>query len=330
MKKIFVIGSNSFTGSHFVNKALDSNYNVIGISRSQEYNDVMLPYKLNNKKNNFSFYKLDLNKNLNKIVKLFDKENPEFVVNIAAQGEVRSSWLYPDHWFQTNCISIVNLTNELRKKNTIKKFLMVSTPEVYGNTINEVIENNNYYPSTPYAASKAAGDLHLITLLKKYNFPVVFTRTTNVYGIHQQLYRIIPRTIIYLKKGKKIDLHGNGKTVRSFLHVRDAVDGMLTILEKGEIGEIFHMSPIYNEISIENIVKMICGLMGYQFEKSVNRISDNFGQDENYKINSDKIKKNLKWSPKISFEDGIKETIKWIENNWTEINTLPHDYRHIK
>ena len=330
MKKIIVIGSNSFTGAHFVNESLNNNYKVIGISRSQEYNDVMLSYKKNKFYKNFSFNKLNLNNDLDRIIKIFDSEKPEYVVNLAAQGEVRNSWLYPDQWFQTNCMSIVSLTNELRKKEYIKKFLMVSTPEVYGSTDDEISENHNYFPSTPYAASKAAGDLHLITLFKRYNFPVVFTRTTNVHGLNQQLYRIIPRTIIYLKKGKKIELHGDGKTVRSFLHVKDVAKGMIKVLERGKIGNIFHMSPNYPEISIENLVKLICNLMNYDFENSIKRVSNNFGQDENFKINSNKIKNELGWSAKITLEDGIKETIKWIEDNWNEINKLSHEYNHIK
>ena len=290
----------------------------------------MLAYKNNSKIDQYSFNKLNINNDLNQIIDLCDYEKPEFIVNVAAQGEVRNSWKYPDHWFRTNCLGIVNLTNSLKDKSYLKKFLMVSTPEVYGSTANEVKENYNYNPSTPYAASKAAGDLHLITLFKKYKFPVVFTRSTNVYGVNQQLYRIIPRTIIYLKNKKKIELHGNGKTKRSFLYITDVADGMLKVLENGPIGNMYHMSPDYPEISIENIVKMICNLMGYDFENSINRVSSNFGQDENYIINSDKIKKNLNWNPDKSFESGIKDTIFWIEKNWIEINKLSHIYTHIE
>ena len=90
------------------------------------------------------------------------------------------------------------------------------------------------------------------------------------------------------------------------------------------------MSPNYPEISIENLVKLICNLMNYDFENSIKRVSNNFGQDENFKINSNKIKNELGWSAKITLEDGIKETIKWIEDNWNEINKLSHEYNHIK
>ena len=160
-------------------------------------------------------------------MEIADQEEPEIVANFAAQGEVRNSWRLPDQWYQTNCMGVVRLTEELRKRDYLWKYVTSSTPEVYGSTEKNLEENHHYLPSTPYAASKLAGDLHLITLYKRYHFPVVFTRAANVYGIHQQLYRIIPRTIIYLKLGETLELHGGGKSVRSFIHIRDVADATM-------------------------------------------------------------------------------------------------------
>ena len=181
----------------------------------------MLPYRYNKTPINFEFYQHDLNTDLESILEIVDKHKPSIIINFSAQGEVRNSWKYPEQWFLTNCLSVVKLTNQLRKRDFIKKYISVSTPEVYGATKKNIIENHNYYPSTPYAASKLAGDLHLITLFKHYSFPVVFTRSANVYGVHQQLYRIIPRTIIYLKLGKTIELHGGGASIRTFVNIKD-------------------------------------------------------------------------------------------------------------
>ena len=278
MKIVLIIGSNSFTGSHLVQHSLEKGYKVIGISRSDEYPMVMLPYLYNgNRSSNFSFFKLDVNKDLKKILKICDDNEPEIIANFAAQGEVRSSWKNPSQWYETNTISIVKLTDELRKRTYLKKYLTASTPEVYGSTSDNLKENHNYSPSTPYAASKLAGDLHLITLYKRYGFPVIFTRSANVYGIHQQLYRIIPRAIIYLKMKKKIQLHGNGKSERSFIHIRDVVEATLKIAEKGAIGEVYHISPEGNDISIYAVVKTICEMMNHDFKNSVELIDQNFG-----------------------------------------------------
>ena len=328
MKKILIIASNSFTGSHLTHYCLEKGYQVFGVSRSKEYNSVMLPYLYSGDNENFSFHQMDINKDLNKILKLSDKVKPGIIANYAAQGEVRNSWRYPDQWYETNCMGIVRLTEELRKRDYIKKYISASTPEVYGTTEDNLKESHNYFPSTPYGASKLAGDLHLFTLFKRYNFPVVFTRSANVYGIHQQLYRIIPRSIIYLKMGKKIQLHGEGKSERSFVHIRDVAEATMKVAEKGINGEIYHISPSDNQVSIFSLVKIICNMMDINFENSVELITNNYGQDSKFSISSKKIGSQLGWEPKISLEEGIQETIDWIEHNWKTISGMPLEYIH--
>jgi len=332
MQTILVLGSNSFTGSHLVHICLKKGYKVIGISRSQEYPSIMLPYLYDEKNidDNFLFFQLDINTDQEEVLNITDKYEPSVFANFSAQGEVRNSWLYPDQWYQTNTLSVVNLTEKLRIREYIKKYVACSTPEVYGATTNNMEENHCYYPSTPYGASKLAGDLHLFTLFKRYNFPVVFTRSANVFGIHQQLYRIIPRTIIYLLKGEKIQLHGGGKAERSFIHIRDVAEATLAISEKGTNGEIYHISPKNEDISILSLVQMVCKKMGYKFEDSVELIDQNFGQDSKYSISSEKIRSELKWVPQVSLEKGIDEMIDWIKGNWNEISKMPHDYIHQK
>ena len=262
------------------------------------------------------------------ILEIIDSFKPEVVINFSAQGEVRNSWKFPEHWYTTNCLSIVKLTNALVKRKFIKRYISISTPEVYGTTNKRLLDSNFYNPSTPYAASKLAGDLHLNTLLKKYNFPVVFSRSANVYGPHQQLYRIIPRTIIYLKMRKKIKLHGKGESKRSFIHIKDVVEAIHRIIKFGKIGEVYHVAPKANEISIYKIVKLICNIMGYDFNLCVKLISENYGQDASYILNSNKIRKNFDWSEKISLNEGIKETIDWIEFNWKTIAKMGNSYIH--
>ena len=326
--KILVIGSNSFTGSSYIDFALNKSCKLVGISRSSEYNKVMLPYKSNPFLDKFKFYKLDVNKHINKILEIIDSFKPEVVINFSAQGEVRNSWKFPEHWYTTNCLSIVKLTNALVKRKFIKRYISISTPEVYGTTNKRLLDSNFYNPSTPYAASKLAGDLHLNTLLKKYNFPVVFSRSANVYGPHQQLYRIIPRTIIYLKMRKKIKLHGKGESKRSFIHIKDVVEAIHRIIKFGKIGEVYHVAPKANEISIYKIVKLICNIMGYDFNLCVKLISENYGQDEVYKLNSKKIRDLNNWSEQISLKDGINETIEWVNFNWEIIKKMPLEYLH--
>ena len=330
IKKIVVLGSNSFTGSHFINYLLENTLvEVIGISRSAEYNPLLLPYRYKKENSSrFKFLQLDVNKDFEKIVSLLDQERPEVVVNYSAQGEVRNSWKWPEQWFQTNCLAVIKLANVLAQKDYLKSYVTASTPEVYGATEENIAENFNFYPSTPYAASKLAGDLFLLTLHKKYNFPVIMTRSANVYGIHQQLYRIIPRTIIYLKLGKKIQLHGEGKAIRSFIHVRDVADATWKAINREKKGETYHLAPDNENISIKEVVKLICEMMNRDFESSVEIMSENFGQDSRYSLDCSKAKENLGWKTTISLKEGIQVMIAWIEENWEEVQKLPLDYIH--
>ena len=328
--KIAILGSNSFSGSHMVNYILENtNYEVIGISRSPEYNPIFLPYLYKKQKSGrFVFYQYDVNKNLNQIMDLLDKEKPEIIVNYAAQGEVRTSWKYPEQWFQTNCMALVALTNKLKDKKYIKRYIHISTPEVYGSCSGRIKENFIYQPSTPYAASKAAGDLFLITLAKSQNFPVVLTRAANVYGIHQQVYRIIPRTIAYLKLGKKIQLHGGGLAKRAFIHIKDNCDAVLKIIYTKNPSLVYHLSSNDGLRSIKDIVKFICEKMGHDFDKCVESVEKPLGQDAVYDLDSSKAKTELDWEPRISLQQGIKEVIRWIEDNWKKIQKLPLQYVH--
>ena len=166
-KKILVIGSNSFSGANFIYYLLKKNHKVIGISRSRELNPIFLPYKtLKNKKNYFKFYKCDLNQNTNKIIKIIKDNKIQFIVNFASQGMVEESWKYPIDWYDTNLISQIKLIEKIRKFKFIKKYVHVSTPEVYGNKTNLISENQLFDPSTPYAASRAACEHYLNNCFK--------------------------------------------------------------------------------------------------------------------------------------------------------------------
>jgi len=136
------------------------------------------------------------------------------------------------------------------------QYFHVSTLEVYGSCQEPIRENTNYNPSTPYSVSRAAADMSLMSFWKTYKFPVAFTRSVNVYGPGQQLYRIVPRTILSFLTGRKLQLHGGGHSVCSFIHIRDVADGTLTVARKGDPGEIFHFSTS-RSIAIRSLVKMI-------------------------------------------------------------------------
>jgi len=309
--RLIVIGSNSFSGSHFVNRALENRMDVVGISRSQEPSSIYLPYKwdgIDDKQNRFSFFKLDLNKDLDEIVEVISDFKPDYIVNFAAQGMVAESWKTPEQWFMTNTVTAVKLHNRLKDCKFLKKFVQVSTPEVYGSCTGDVKENINYNPSTPYAVSKAAVDMSLMTFFRQYDFPVVFTRSANVYGPGQQLYRIIPRSILYFLTGKTLQLHGGGRSVRSFIHINDVVNGTLKVMLSGKPGNIYHFSTS-DPVSIRSLVKLIAKKTLVFFDDKVSDVTDRSGKDNAYLLNYSKAYNELGWKAKTALEYGIEEMI---------------------
>ena len=331
--KLLVIGSNSFSGSNFVLHALEEGYEVLGVSRSQNLNKIFLPFKWDNSKKfseNFKFIQIDLNKDIDRLINIIDEETPSYIFNFAAQGMVAESWLNPIHWYQTNLLSQVSLHDQLRKRKFIKKYIHVTTPEVYGSTDNNWLDENTLFaPSTPYAVSRAACDLHLKSFFKAYDFPVVFTRSANVYGPGQQLFRIIPRTIISCKTKLPMQLHGGGTSVRSFIHIKDVVSATLTLGLEAENGTTWHLSTNYS-LSIKELVSEICHITNTNFEEIVQISSDRLGKDQTYLLNSNAIRERFGWKDSINLKEGLFDTITWIEKNIEVIKMLSWEYQHKK
>lgn len=325
--KVAVLGSNSFSGSDFIDLLLErAEYSVLGVSRSPEKSPLFLPYK-RHREPDFRFHQLDLNKDLPRIVEFLDAFEPDYVVNFAAQSEVAPSWEYPGQWFQTNVVAVTELAHALKDRKYLQRYVHISSPEVYGTCVGTVKEDTPLNPSTPYAASKAAGDLSLFTFVKNFKLPMVMIRATNVYGAHQQLFKIIPRTIISLKAGKKIKLHGGGTAVKSYIHVRDISRGELAAMERGQPGTIYHLSPDQG-IAVRDVVRRICELMGRDFETSTVAVQERLGQDAAYVIDSTRARTSLGWGPLITLEEGLAGVVKWIDNGWDEIRCGPLEYIH--
>lgn len=325
--KVLVVGSNSFSGSDFIDLLLEKgSYSVIGVSRSPEKTALFLPYK-HRSGVDFKFYRMDLNKDMAEIRKLINEIKPDYIVNFAAQGEVAPSWKNPVQWFQTNTLAITELVDFLKGCKFLKKYVHISSPEVYGSCKGAIKEDTSLNPSTPYAASKAAGDLSLFTFVKNFNFPMSMIRSTNVYGAHQQLYKIIPRSVIYIKSGRVIELHGGGSAVKSYIHIRDISKGELAAMENGKVGNIYHLSPDQG-IAVKDVVKIICNKLKVPFEKATKVVEERLGQDAAYVIDSTKARKEFGWAPSIGMEEGLSGTISWITANWEEIKKEPLEYIH--
>ncbi len=328
--KYCVIGSNSFSGAHFVRHLLDDGHEVICISRSPEPEKAYLPYKWPEKiAGTLDFSQLDLNKNLSSIIDLLNDRRPTCIVNFAAQGMVSQSWQAPADWYQTNVVSQVALHDQLRRMSFVERYLHVSTPEVYGHTNGWTTEHFHFTPSTPYAVSRAACDLHLMSFFEAYKFPVIFTRAANVYGPGQQLYRIVPRTIISSKLGERVPLHGGGTSTRCFIHIKDVCSATRLISQQGTPGETYHISTS-NAISIRELVCTIAEQLNTPVSKLVKVSEDRLGKDDSYLLDSKKLRTELSWEPKIELREGINSVMQWVDKNLAFLETEPRNYVHRK
>ena len=324
---ILVLASNSFSGSSFVDHLLTAGYKVIGVSRSVEISPVFSLYKNNKNIKNFTFKQVDLNKDLKTITKIISKHQVEFIFNFAAQSMVAQSWDSPEDWYQTNVVSLSLLGNLLIKEKSIKKFVHFTTPEVYGSTSGWLKESFNFAPSTPYAISRAAGDWHLKALFENYGFPVIFTRAANVYGPGQQLYRIIPKTILSALTGKKLLLHGGGKSIRSFIHINDVSTALTAIMNTGEVGQSYHIST--NEmISIFDLVQELASLLGVEVDDLIEQGPERAGKDFAYQLSSEKIRNELGWCDQVTLGKGLEDTLAWAKSNLDTLKALPDTYEH--
>jgi dTDP-glucose 4,6-dehydratase len=321
-----VLGSNSPSGASFCAHALDRGFEVIATSRSEEKHDAFLPYKWQGRKG-VVFHRVDLNRDLEALKSLLGKHKPAFVVNFASQSMVGQSWGHPAHWMQTNVVSIVELLELLRGADFLQRYVHFSTPEVYGSTSDWVKENRHYDPSSPYASSRAAGDMNVVLWSNTYGLPAVITRAANVYGEGQQLFRIIPRTFLCCHTGAKLPLQGGGLSERAFVHFDDVSRAVMLILERGRNGEDYHISP-RSSISIRDLVQKICDSANAKFDDVVEMAPDRLGKDQAYLLDSGKIKNELGWEPQVDLDAGLERCARWSLEYLELLKRLPQGYQH--
>ena len=328
-KKCFVLGSSSFGGAWFVDRALEQGMEVFGIGRSSSVHDIFLPYKTNKNLQLFSYRQMDINHKSEELIATIEKIKPEVIVDFAGQSMVTESWNWPEQWYQTNIIAKAKILKELIKMPFFKRYIRVSSPVVYGNIEGFLVEDTPYNPSTPYAVSQAAIDMHLMAYFNQFEFPVIIARFPNFYGSGQQLYRIVPRAMICALSEEFFPLHGGGSSVRAFIHGRDISDGILKAMDKGKPGQIYHFSTD-EFVTIRELMEKIskkCRIKLEDFIKIVPKHQDN---DSAYLMNANKAKTELGWKPQYNLDSGLEETFKWIRDNFDIIRKMPKHYRHIK
>ena len=325
--KIIVIGSNSFSAGSLINFLLRKDFRVYGVSRSKLNNKNFLKFDNNSK--NFNFFKFDINRNLQKLINLIKKKKPKFIINYASQSMVGQSWENSSDWFLTNSYSTVKFYELISKLKYKFKLIHISTPEIYGNLEKNTTESTFFNPTTPYAVSRVTADQYLNILYKRKKINFCSIRASNVYGEHQRLYRIIPKTIYSILKNHKLRLDGGGLSKRNFIHIDDVSSATYKILKNGKNGETYHISGS-KIISIKDLVKLICKKMNYKFSKLVKIGPERHGKDKFYNISSNKLRTQMKWDTKISLDEGLNRCISWIKKDLKSFSNKDKNYIHKK
>ena len=319
--KIFVTGGAGFIGSEFVRSALSGKLEDLGINPSKVIVYDALTYAGNidnlssvEKDERLEFIKGDIcDSNIERSI----PKDCDLIVNFAAESHVDRSIEGPSVFVKTNILGTQNLL-EVAKKHEVKKFIQISTDEVYGSIENgSWDENFSLEPNSPYAASKACADLLCLAYNKTYGLPVLITRCSNNYGPYQNPEKLIPLFIKNLIEGSKLPLYGDGKNIREWIHVSDHVRAISFAYKFGKDGEIYNIAGDNEKTNIE-ITRIILREFGEDDSKVV-YVKDRLGHDLRYALNGNKIR-TLGFKNNVNFNDGIKDTIKWYVDNkeWIE------------
>lgn len=324
MKTILVTGGLGFIGSHLIIKLLKLKYNVINVDKIS-YASNNLDYSSLSKNDNYFFIKKDLAE-YSGFDHIFNDFKPDAVLHLAAESHVDNSISNPSDFVSSNVIGTTNLLksskryyeriSEVKKQNF--RFIHISTDEVFGslNSTNMFTEDSPYKPNSPYSASKAASDHFVRAWISTYQFPAIITNCSNNFGPYQHKEKLIPLVIDKALKGEPIPVYGDGKNVRDWIYVLDHVDAILSVLEKGIIGESYCIGAS-NEISNIELVIKICSILDLilpKFESYINLINfveDRLGHDFRYAIDSSKIRNHLTWKPQWDFNTALEHTINW-------------------
>jgi dTDP-glucose 4,6-dehydratase len=309
--KILVTGGCGFIGSHFIKETLrqKEDWEIINLDKLTYAGRKENVAELEGDPR-YSFIHGDICDpvSVNTAMKEVDA-----VINFAAESHVDRSIQDARAFIRTDVEGAFTLLDAARK-NEVKKFVQISTDEVYGQIMSgSFTEESLLNPRNPYSASKAGADRLAYSFHSTYGMDVCITRSSNNYGTHQYPEKLIPLFITHLIQGKKVPVYGEGKNIRDWLHVKDNCAALLTVLEKGKSGEVYNIGG-GNERTNMEITRSILSEMG-KGDEMITFVEDRKGHDWRYSVDSQKIQESLGWVPNVSFDQGLRETVKWyIEN----------------
>jgi dTDP-glucose 4,6-dehydratase len=277
-------------------------------------------------KHHYRYHALHLVTSMDATMAVLDTERPDVIVNFAAQGEGAASFgeNAPD-FFTTNCIALIRLVLELQKRSYLRRFVQIGSSEVYGSPEAPAKETDPLRPTSPYSISKAAFDQYLDSMWRTAKFPMNIVRPSNCYVEGQQLYRVIPKAILCAVKGEKLQLHGGGRALKSYLHAEDLSRAISLVIEKAPYGTTYNVGPD-SPISIRDLVNCVAEACLVRLGDLVTVVPDRIGQDAKYHLDSSAIKA-LGWEHVVPLRLGLAGMVSWI-NSYPELRTADTAYRH--
>ncbi len=314
--KILVTGGAGFIGSAFVRLlARDCPPRGLSLAVVDSLTYAGDLARLKEAAGKYKFYKADI-RNKNPIEAIFRKERPQIVVHFAAATHVDRSIQDASPFIETN-VKGTQVILDASRKYEVKRFIHISTDEIYGEIKKgKFSEDSPLKPNSPYAASKAAGDLLVKSYIRTYNLPAIIIRPSNNYGPWQYPEKLIPLAILKVVKEQKIPVYADGRNVREWLYVEDCVKGIWRIMQKGRTGEVYNLGSDEEQRNID-VVKAILRLLKAG-NNMIQFVKDRPGHDIRYHLDSKEIFNKIGWRPQVKFQEGINLTVNWYlrHNDW--------------
>jgi len=325
MKTYAILGGGGSFGIHTSLYLLDhaDPEQVIGIGRNPLRPG---PFSLGiERRKGYRYHACHLTYELDSVMEVLDRERPQVIVNYAAQGEGAASWKKSWRFYETNAMALARLVEELMARDYLERFIQIGTSELYGSVDFPAKESTPIQPSSPYAASKAAFDLHLLAVHTVLKFPMNIIRPSNAYCPGQLLHRVIPKAVVCGLTGRRLPLHGGGRAEKSYIHARDLARAIHLVAERAPLGTVYNAGP-EEPTSIRRVVDLTAQALGIPFEQLCEVTGDRLGQDARYWLDSSAIKRDVGWEPEIGWDEGLAEMVAWGRKYLEQLRDWPMDY----